>query len=394
MNDAPNGTPTVLQVLPRLEGSGGVERGAFDISRALSEAGWRSLIVTGSKADRTRARAAGARHATLPVGRRNPLAAASAIYRLAGFIAENGVDLVHARSRWPAWLAGFAARRARLPFVTTFHGTYATDGPLKRRYNTIMTRGDRVIAISDFIARHIAERYAVEADKVRVVPRGVDLSVFDPAQVAPPRIAALARAWSLPDGCPTVVLPARMTEWKGHLPLLEALARIDGDFLCLFVGGGGHEAYRDRIERRTGKLGLEGRIRLTGECRDMPAAYMLADVVVSASTRPEAFGRIAVEAQAMGRPVVATGHGGAQETVRDGETGWLVPPGDTKALGLAIRRALDLTAAERGALARTARAHVQRHFSLADMCEATLAVYRELLPAPVGGGPGGGETWT
>ena len=381
-------------MLPRLEGGGGVERGAFDVARALAEAGWRSLIVTGSEADRGRARAAGARHAALPVGRRNPLAAPGAVRRLARFIAENGVDLVHARSRWPAWLARFAARRAGLPFVTTFHGTYAAAGPLKRRYNAVMIRGDRVIAISDFIARHIAETYAVEAGKVRIVPRGVDLSTFDPTQVGPARITALARTWSLPDGCPTVVLPARMTAWKGHLPLIEAVARIDRDFFCLLVGGGGREAYRARIEQRIGELGLESRIRLTGECRDMPAAYMLADVVVSASIRPEAFGRIAVEAQAMGRPVVAFGHGGARETVRDGGTGWLVPPGDTEALGRAIHRALDLTAAERSTLARAARAHVRRNFSLADMCEATLSVYRELLPAPAGGVSGGGESWT
>ncbi len=383
-SDPDSRMPTVLQVLPRLDGGGGVERGTLDISRALVDAGWRSIIVTGDEADRARASSAGAFHAALPVARKNPLQAAVTIRRLAGLIAEHGVDLVHARSRWPAWLAYFAARRARRPFMTTFHGAYSVGGPVKRRYNAIMTRGARVIAISDFIAQHIAETYAVELDKIRIIPRGVDVAVFDPARVAPARIVALEREWDVPDGCPIVMLPGRMTELKGHALLLEALARLKENVCCLFVGGGdsARPGHRTRIERRIKTLGLGHRIRLTGECRDMPAAYMLADVVVSASVRPEGFGRVVVEAQAMGRPVIATAHGGACETVRHGETGWLVPPGDVEALGRAIRRALDLSAAERDRMARAGQAYVRRNFALTGMCAATLEVYRELLPDP------------
>ena len=380
--DADSRMPTVLQVLPRL-GGGGVERGTLDLSRALVDAGWHSIIVTGDEADRARAHRAGAHHAALPVAHKNPLRAAGAIRRLAGLIAAREVDLVHARSRWPAWLAYFAARRAERPFMTTFHGAYSAGEQVKRRYNAIMTRGARVIAISDFIAQHIAETYDVEPDKIRIIPRGVDLSVFDPARVGPERIVALQREWRVPDGCPVVMLPGRMTGLKGHILLLEALARVEEDVCCLFVGSGGDPARpgrRTRVERRIEALGLSPRLRLTGECRDMPAAYMLADVVVSASLRPEGFGRVVVEAQAMGRPVIATAHGGARETVRHGETGWLAPPGDAEALGRAIRRALDLSAAERDRMARAGQAHVRRNFSLAGMCAATLEVYRELIP--------------
>ena len=376
--------PTVLQVLPNLAGGGGVERGTLDISRALAAAGWRSVIVSAGEADGAAAADAGARHAVLPVARRNPLQAPGTIRRLAALIAEKDVDIVHARSRWPAWLAHYAARRAGRPFVTTFHGTYSTGAPLKRRYNAIMARGARVIATSEFIARHVAEHYGVAPDRIRTIPRGVDLSEFDPAHVEAARIAALRDAWGIPEGRPVVMLPARLTEWKGHLTFLDALARVEESVCCLFVGvsDAARAGHRARVERRIEELDTAHRIRLTGPCGDMPAAYLLADVVVSPSLRPEAFGRVAAEAQAMGRPVIASAHGGACETVRHGETGWLVPPGDAGALAEAIRQTLGADAAGRARMARAGQAHVRRHFTLEGMCAKTLDVYRELLPAP------------
>ena len=374
--------PTVLQVLPSLAGGGGVERGTLDISRALVAAGWRSVIVSEREADREQAADAGAHHAALPVARRSPVQAPGAIRLLARLIAEEGVDLVHARSRWPAWLACYAARRTERPFVTTFHGAYSTGWPGKHHYNAIMARGARVIAISEFIARHIVETYRVTPDRIRTIPRGVDLSAFDPARVGPERIAALRNAWRVPDGRPIVMLPGRLTGWKGHLALLDALARVEESVCCLFVGTveANHASYRARVERRITALGPAHSIQLTGPCRDMPAAYMLADVVVSPSLRPEAFGRVPAEAQAMGRRAIAADHGGARETVRHGETGWLVPPGDADALAHAIRQALAASPAERERMAAAGQAHVRRNFTLDGMCSATLDVYRELLP--------------
>ena len=375
--------PTVLQVLPRLGGGGGVERGTLDISRALTGAGWRSIIVSEEETDRAAAAEAGARHAALPVARRNPLEAPGAIRHFARLIAEEQVDLVHARSRWPAWLACYAARRTGRPFVTTFHGTYSAGWPGKRRYNAIMTRGDRVIAVSAFIARHIAETYAVEPGRIRTIPGGVDLCAFDPARVDVGRIAALRESWQVPAGLPVVMLPARLTALKGHLTLLDALARIEESVCCLLVGPSDpdHAGYRARIEQRIEALSTAHTVLLAGPCHDMPAAYMLADTVVSPSLRPEAFGGVPAEAQAMGRPVIAFAHGGALETVRDGETGWLVPPGDMGALADAIREALGASPAERTRMAAAGRGHVRRNFALEQMCSATLDVYRELLPA-------------
>ena len=375
--------PTVLQVLPSLGGGGGVERETLYISRAIAAAGWRSVILSGGVADREVATDAGAHHVALSVARRDPMRAPSTIGRLARLIGEEDVDLVHARSRWPAWLAYYAARRAGRPFITTFHGAYSAGWPGKRRYNAIMTRGDRVIAVSTFIARHIAETYAVEPGRIRTIPRGVDLAEFDPSRVAPDRVGALRDAWRVPDELPVVMLPGRLTALKGHLALLDALARIEKSVCCLFVGTGdaNRAGYRARIEQRIAALGTAHDVRLAGSCGDMPAAYTLADVVVSPSLRPEAFGRIPAEAQAMGRPVIAFAHGGALETVLDGESGWLVPPGDTGALADALREALGAGAAERERMAAAGQAHVRCNFTLTGMCSATLDVYRELLPA-------------
>jgi glycosyltransferase involved in cell wall biosynthesis len=323
----------------------------------------------------------GARHVALPLDRKTPWAIARNRRALIELIEANGVDIVHARSRAPAWSALGAARRTGRAFVTTFHGTYNFRSSLKRRYNAVMAKGDRVIAISEFIAQHVRENYDIDPARLRVIHRGVDFVAFDPTRVTAERLAPLARAWRLPDGAPVVMLAGRLARWKGHEVVVKALHRLArSDAVAVLVGGDhGRAAYRRELESLAQALGVSSRLRIVGDCRDMPAAYMLADVVVSASTDPEAFGRVAVEAGAMGRPVVATDHGASRETVVPGETGWLVPPGEPAALAQAIDGVLQLGAAERVALGQRARNFVQAHFSKAQMCAATLAVYAELL---------------
>jgi glycosyltransferase involved in cell wall biosynthesis len=372
--------PTVLQVLPSLV-TGGVERGAADVSAALVQAGWRSVVVSAGGPMVHEIERHGGLHITLPADSKNPFVMHRNIDRLATIIREHRVDLVHARSRAPAWSALYAARRTRKPFVTTFHATYGAANPLKRWYNSVMTRGTRVIAISEFTGRHIIEHYNVPSPIVRVIPRGVDFAVFDPARVTQARVIQLAREWRLPDGTPVVMLPARLTRWKGQLTLIEALAKLARrDVCCVLVGSDqGRTGYRQEIEQRIRQLGLDAVVRIVDHCRDMPAAYMLADVVVSASRDPEAFGRVVAEAQAMGRPVVAPDHGAAPEIVLPGETGWLVPPNDPAALAVALDLALKLDADRRAKLSQAAIAHVRAHFTRADMCDATLQVYEEVL---------------
>ena len=372
--------PAVLQVVPNLL-TGGVERGTVDVSAALVQAGWRSVVVSAGGPMVREIERAGGVHVTLPTDSKNPFVVRRNVRRLADLITLHRIDLVHARSRAPAWSAWSAAQRTGRPFVTTFHGVYNAGGPLKQWYNSIMTRGLRVIAISEFVGRHIAARYGVPQNRIRVIHRGIDFTAFDPQHVSQPRIIQLAREWRLPDGVPVIILPGRLTRWKGQLLLIDALATLGRhDVCCLLVGSDqGRTKYRKEIEQHVRRRGLEGVVRMVDNCRDMPAAYMLADVVVSASTDPEAFGRIVAEAQAMGRPVIAPNHGAAPEIVVPGETGWLVAPGDPAALAAALDMALKLDADQRAVLADAAIEHVRRRFTREQMCAATLDVYKEVL---------------
>lgn len=378
--NAPSGHPIVLQVLPAL-GPGGAERGAIDVATALVKAGGGAIVASsGGPLARELARV-GALHVTLPLASKNPLTMRANVGRLAELIERYRVDIVHARSRAPAWSARAAARRTGVKFLTTFHGTYNEFGPLKRAYNSIMAKGDLVIAISQHIADLIVARYRTDPARIRLIHRGVDFDIFDPAHVTPSRLIQLAQAWRLEDGMPVVMLPGRLTRWKGQRVLIEALAKLGRtDIRCVLVGADqGRKGYRKSLERRIAQLKLGSVAHIVDHCNDMPAAYMLSDAVVSASTDPEAFGRIMVEAQAMGRPVIATDHGGARETVIAGETGWLIPPGDADALAEALAEALALDGAKRTRMAARAIAHMHAHFSKEAMCAATLAVYAELV---------------
>jgi glycosyltransferase involved in cell wall biosynthesis len=371
----------VLQLLPALN-EGGVERGTLDLAGYLVRQGWRALVASSGGIAEAELEAIGATHLRLPLQSKNPITIRANTTRLERLIREHGVQLIHARSRAPAWSAYYAARRCKVPFVTTFHGIYRGSASLlKRRYNAIMARGDRVIAISDYVAQHVRERYGVPKERLRTIHRGVDLETFDPGAVIPERVAALAKLWRVPPGTRVVMLPARFARRKGQLLLVEAIRRMSRrDLVCLMVGpldrvsGYGHE-----VEAGIGAAGLCGIVRLVGGCRDMPAAYALADVVVAPSIEPEPFGRVAVEAQAMGRPVVVADIGGLGETVMPAATGWLVPPNDADALTQALELALAMPDGSRARLADRARHFVERTFSLERMGKATLAVYRELL---------------
>jgi glycosyltransferase involved in cell wall biosynthesis len=371
---------TVLQVLPSLV-TGGVERGTIEITESISDTGWNALVVSAGGPLVGAVERAGGRHVALPVASRNPLAVWRNAARLAEMIRSEAVDIVHARSRAPAWSAWLACRRTGAHFVTTYHGVYAEDLPFKRHYNAVMAKGERVIAASRFVAELIVARHRTDPTRIRVIPRGVDPAVFDPAQVSPDRTARLARQWQLPDGAPIALLPGRLTGWKGQAVLIEAVSRMSRrDVWAVLVGSDqGRTRYSARLRRQAAALGVADRVRLAGECDDMPAALMLADVVVHASTQPEAFGRVVIEAQAMGRPVIASDLGGPMETVEQGVTGWHTASGDAAALAAAIGAALALPPDECRALGARAREAVLRRCTVAQMQRATLDVYREVM---------------
>jgi glycosyltransferase involved in cell wall biosynthesis len=371
--------PAVLQVIPRLV-SGGAERGTVELAGALTSAGWNAYVASAGGPLEPIITGNGAIHLSLPLASKNPWVMRRNVGALARVIRDLDIDIVHARSRAPAWSAWAAARATGRHFVTTFHNAYGLGSRLKHRYNSVMAKGDRVIAISDFVADHVVSVYGVDGDRLRTIPRGVDLAIFDPRHVTGGRMASLSRQWRVPDGVPVVMLPGRLTRWKGGLDFVAAIAALGRrDLFCLMVGAEQRPGFRRELEAAVERHHLSALFRIVEDCPDMPAAYMLADVVVSASTDPEGFGRIIVEAQAMGRPVVATDHGGARETIVPGVTGWLVPPNDPAALGEAIGAALSLAPAERSLLARRAMAHVAEHFTREQMCAKTIAVYEELL---------------
>ena len=370
---------TVLQVVPRLD-MGGVERGTLEMVDAIRAAGGRALVATEGGQMAPRITRLGGEIFPMNMATKNPISLLQNAGLLARLIREERVDLVHARSRAPAWSAWRAARRTGTPFVTTYHGVYNEDLPLKRAYNSVMARGRPVIAVSEFVRELVMARHAVPSEQVVVIPRGADISLFSEDAVGHERTAQLAEQWGiLDDTRPVVMLPGRLTRWKGQERTIEAAAllrdRRGPDFLVLIVGDGDDAAYIRTLEGRIRAAGLERNVWLTGGCSDMAAAYKLASVVVSASIEPEAFGRVVVEAQAMGRPVIASDHGGARETVAHGESGWLYPPEDPRALAEALAHALDLDPSERAFMGLAGRARVHAAYTVAAMQRATVAVY-------------------
>jgi glycosyltransferase involved in cell wall biosynthesis len=369
--------PAILQVLPALV-SGGVERGTVEIAEAIAGAGWRAYVVSAGGPLVRDVEKAGGVHITLPLDTKSPFGVWRNAAALADLVRREEVAILHARSRAPAWSALVAARSTGARFVTTYHGAYNEGVPGKRLYNSVMARGERVIAISRFIADLIEARHHTPRERIRIIPRGVDPRRFDPAAVAPARVLAQREAWGAAPGQRLVLLPGRMTRWKGQMTLVEALPRLPG--VLAVLAGGGNEGFAHEVQDRAAALGVADRLVLAGHVEALDVALLAADVVVHASTDAEAFGRTVIEAQAMARPVIASDLGGPRETVEEGVTGWRVPPGDAQTLAAALSRVLAMPPADRDAVGAAARAAVLRDLTTEAMQRATLAVYRELLP--------------
>jgi glycosyltransferase involved in cell wall biosynthesis len=378
---------TLLQVIPELE-TGGAEQSTLDVARAVVRAGGRALVASRGGRMAATLQADGAGLVPMPAHSKNPLVILANAKRLADLIRREKVSLVHARSRAPAFSALWAARATGTPFVATYHGIFKAQNSLKRWYNAVMTRGDLVIANSAYTRAHVLAEHKLDPAKVVAIPRGVDLERFDPAKVASERIAALAQAWRIaPDDPRTkILLAGRLTRGKGHLTIIEAAARLKAqgrrDFLILFAGDDqGRTGYRQELADAIEKAGLNEAIRIVGHCEDMPAAFLLADLAMMPTIAPEAFGRTAVEPQAMGRAVIAAAHGGAMETVVDGETGWLAAPADAQAWAQAMQIAIDAGPKARARMGRAAAARARSLYRADAMCAATLEAYERVLEA-------------
>jgi glycosyltransferase involved in cell wall biosynthesis len=317
---------------------------------------------------------------------------AANVLSLARLIEREGANLVHARSRAPAWSALLAARHTRRPFVTTYHGAYVENGPAKRLYNSVMAKGDVVIANSQYTADLIRARYGIDPDRIAVIPRGVDLDRFAPDRIDPGRIRELRRRWGVGEDRPVILQAARLTRWKGQQVLIAAAAELRrqnrlGNAVVILAGDAqGRDDYAASLGRQAEASGIGDRVRLVGHVEDMAVAYAAAHITVVASIEPEAFGRAAAEALAMGCPAIATNLGAlpesvlAEPAVAPSEiTGWLVPPGDSKALAARLDDALQLGPDARSAMGARARTDAVGRFAVSAMQRRTLAVYDRLL---------------
>ncbi len=381
---------TVLQIIPDLE-AGGAERTTVDIAKGLTDVGARALVATEGGRLVAELQAKGGVWLPFPAASKNPFAMALNVRKLVALCRDEGVELLHARSRAPAWVALATSRILKRPFVTTYHGSYAGRSAVKTLYNSVMARGDVVIANSGYTAELILAKHGFAREHLRVVHRGTNFSAFAPAAVGSERVQALRVAWKVEPHQRIVLLPGRLTGWKGQRVLIEAarILRDGGSDDTAFILAGdpqGRDGYVRDLDQMIASNGLEGIVRRVGHCSDMPAALLAAAVVTVPSIEPEAFGRVAVEAQAMGTPVVVSDLGAVPETVLappqvppSERTGWRVPAGDAAALAAGLGEALALRPSARDTLARRARLHVERHFSLEAMVSDTLDVYCALL---------------
>jgi glycosyltransferase involved in cell wall biosynthesis len=374
---------TVLQMLPDLIG-GGVERGTLELGRYLAEQGHLSIVISGGGRLVGQLERENSRHVKWDVGSKS-LRCLKYIFPLRQFLLKEHVDVLHLRSRMPAWI-GYLAWKS-LPkdqqplLITTFHGFYSVNS-----YSAIMTKGEGIIAVSKSIRRHILEQYAVNTP-VRLIFRGVDDTCFSPEKVSSERINALRSEWKLRANVPVIMLPGRLTRLKGQNIFLKSLLLLHNQsYQAVLVGDvSENPGFVDELRVIIKENHLDDNVRLVGHCTDMPAALMLADVVLSTSSKePEAFGRTTVEAMAMGKPVIATAHGGSLETVVNGETGWLVGPSDPGDLAKGIREALsDFSRLKIYGLAGQKR--VRERFTTKSMCEQTITFYKEILASKRGG---------
>ena len=376
---------TILQIIPDLA-AGGAERTTVEMSEAITAAGGRALVISqGGRLEPALAKAGG-ELIKMKVASKNPVTIRRNAKAIEKIIAERGVTLIHARSRAPAWSAYIAARRTDTPFVTTYHGAYSGVSGLKRYYNSVMAKGELIIANSEWTAAHVAAVHEISPDRIVTIPRGVDFDAFDPAKITPERQQALQQAWNIEDDDKRLqlVLPGRLTAWKGQKIAIEALASLSGAeraklHLILAGDAQGRDKYVAELENAIGENGLGGTVSIVGHCADMPAAYAIADIVLAPSTRPEAFGRVAAEASAMGRPVIVADHGGQRETVVEGETGTRAEPGSALALAACIRAMMTLPDTARKAMGEAGKAYVHARFSKKQLQSSTLNVYARIL---------------
>lgn len=365
----------ILQVLPALN-IGGVERVTLDMVMALRQVSSHTYVASQGGSLLPDLERMGGTHFSLPLASKNPAQMLRNALALAKLIREHNIQVIHARSRAPAWSALLAARITKIPLVTTYHGTYHSTNALKNFYNSVMTQGDRVIAISDFIFKTIRAHHPASLPKVRLIPEGIDLEEFDPSQVSQKEIEELRQAWRIPVNAIVFLLPGRVTRLKGQTIFIDAIRRLNNPNLVGVILGQNQSNSSYPMEVRLLSEGLP--IRLIPHISKLRAAYAAADCIVCPSLTEEAFGRVTAEAGAMERVVIATNHGATTELCLPGKTGFLVEPGDSRTLAETMVQVIKMSPEECMALGKAAREHIKAKYSLKRMCSETIELYKEL----------------
>ena len=368
-------TLRILQVLPELN-IGGVERTTLDMVGALRQVFPVTYVASQGGTLVSELEALGGTHITLPFASKNPLQMVRNAMALRRLIRDHDIHIVHARSRAPAWSALWAARWAKIPLVTTFHGAYHTSNTVKTFYNSVMARGTRVIAISAFISRYIQIQHPTSLKNIRLIHEGIDVDTFNPQTISSEEIKVLRKAWDVPLDAKVFLLPGRVTRLKGQTIFIEALRQINSPntFGIILGQDQDNSSYPQEVTRQ-----LEGLpIRRISQMHPLQVAYAAADFVVSPSLAPETFGRVTAEAGAMERIIIATNHGATPELCKAGMTGYLIPPGDVTALAETMDRTLKMSPEERQTMEKAARSHICANFSLKRMCTETIALYKEI----------------
>ena len=378
---------TLLQILPSLEkGGGGVERGTLDIAKAASENGFESTIISsgGEMADKYKYK--GVTHYKININKKSLATYISSRNEFRKILKIIRPDIVHIRSRWPVFCFLSILKEQNLPFATTYHGTYSgNDFFLKKKYNKLMTAGDNVISISKFIDNHIRYHFPECAHKLVQIDRGIDTSYFNIDSITQIRKENFLNNFSISEKTHIIILPGRITSWKGHLIAIDAVEKIisikpELDFILVFVGSSqNRKTFLNILKGRIARGKLNNRIFFSGHLQDMPAVYSIADIILSTSIEPEAFGRVSAEASAMMKPIISSNHGGSREIVENNTTGWLVEPGNPEELAKKIIDVLDMPQEKKDLIGKNARKRIISKFHIDKMLKKTLDVYEELI---------------
>ena len=370
---------TIAQILPALN-TGGVERGVVEISKALTENNFRSIVISSGGHFESQLRRNGAIHYKLDVHSKNPLRWVKIRNQLKVILEEEKVDLLHLCSRAPAWIAFPLGSILDIPVITSVHMRFRRTNIFKKIYNSVLTKGDAIIAISKHIENSIKTVFPKVGHKINVIHRGVDLELFNPNNIKAGRIISQSKILNLRDNVPVIVMASRPAMWKGYSVLITALSKVKEDFQCVLIGAGdGSTKFQKILIDKIIRLKLEAKVKLLKSTRDIQAAMILGDIVVMPSLTPEPFGRVILEAQALGKIPIAFNHGGASETIINGKNGFLAEPLKIESLAENISLALNLKAIKKEKMGDYSKKFVSKNFSHNRMCNLTLSLYKQCI---------------